>query len=420
MSKLLIIADDLTGSLDTGVQFSKHGINTVVEIMHDETVNLDTHCDVLVIDTDSRHISPELAYKRVLELVRAARDAGFNYIFKKTDSMLRGNIGSELAALVEASSENELIFMPAYPKAKRYTIKGRHYLGDTPLSCTVFAKDPSNPVNHDEVKEIIHEQTALPVDCVYYDQYNRLKETARKDKAIIVVDGRNDEELFRLGRILKDANKLKLLAGCAGFAELLPDLLGFQLQSYNIETRRGNRLIVSGSVNPMALSQVSQAINYCGYSDQALTIDQMIASDEDDIDNTKLISALKSHGKAVIWTKGTPKTVRQTYAEAIKKHIKHEDVPTVIANNIGRIAGSLLMAEYIQSLIVFGGDTLLGIAKELGCNSIKPVTDVLPGIVFARFNDERYKNIDVITKAGGFGDYDVIAAIEEFLDKNSV
>ncbi|HRR92238.1 MAG TPA: four-carbon acid sugar kinase family protein, partial [bacterium] len=90
MPKLLIIADDLTGALDTGIQFSKIGVDTVVSINPGELVS-DT--DVIVADTESRHLLPETAYERVRRVLSITGEVG--YVYKKTDSTLRGNTGAE-------------------------------------------------------------------------------------------------------------------------------------------------------------------------------------------------------------------------------------------------------------------------------------------------------------------------------------
>lgn len=52
---LLIIADDFTGALDTGVQFAARGIKTRVVVGADAAL---THqnADVLVVDTETRHL----------------------------------------------------------------------------------------------------------------------------------------------------------------------------------------------------------------------------------------------------------------------------------------------------------------------------------------------------------------------------
>jgi len=54
-------------------------------------------------------------------------------------------------------------------------------------------------------------------------------------------------------------------------------------------------------------------------------------------------------------------------------------------------------------LCVFGGDTLMAILKILGVNIIRPLREILPGLVLAGFEHqgkERY----LISKAGSFGE----------------
>ena len=61
MVKLLILADDFTGALDTGVQFSGKGIRTQV-VVSSHWVEPDSDCDVMVIDMEPRHVPKEKAY----------------------------------------------------------------------------------------------------------------------------------------------------------------------------------------------------------------------------------------------------------------------------------------------------------------------------------------------------------------------
>ena len=95
MLLLLIIADDFTGALDSGVQFAAYGAATRV-MVKDQVDFASCDAQVLVVDTETRHLPPEKAYQIVEELTRAACRAGIRYIYKKTDSALRGNIGAEL------------------------------------------------------------------------------------------------------------------------------------------------------------------------------------------------------------------------------------------------------------------------------------------------------------------------------------
>ena len=94
MISLLVLADDFTGALDTGVQFVKQGIKTEVLTVKDlDFTAYDT--DVLVINTETRHLSGSETFAIISNLVKKAKEAGVKYVYKKTDSALRGNIGAE-------------------------------------------------------------------------------------------------------------------------------------------------------------------------------------------------------------------------------------------------------------------------------------------------------------------------------------
>jgi uncharacterized protein YgbK (DUF1537 family) len=80
---------------------------------------------VLVIDAETRHVSPDQAYRKVFAVAKDAREAGIPYIYKKTDSALRGNIGSELEAAYRAAGEPFLSFVPALPQMRRQTVYRR-------------------------------------------------------------------------------------------------------------------------------------------------------------------------------------------------------------------------------------------------------------------------------------------------------
>ena len=144
MLLLLIIADDFTGALDTGVQFAAYGAATRV-MVKDQVDFASCDAQVLVVDTETRHLPPEKAYQIVEELTRAACRAGIRYIYKKTDSALRGNIGAELAAVLQASNNRQLPFLPAFPQNGRTTRDGIHYVDGVPVTESPFGVDPFGP-----------------------------------------------------------------------------------------------------------------------------------------------------------------------------------------------------------------------------------------------------------------------------------
>ena len=163
MSKLLILADDLTGALDSGVQLTNKGYSVQVCTDLNDAFDYTDLVDVLVIDTESRHISCESAYALIHSLAKKAVSLNFEHIYKKTDSGLRGNVGAELTAVIEATGQKILNFVPAYPKLDRITIKGIHYVNGVPLAESVFASDAIDPVTVSSVEELIHLQAIINV-----------------------------------------------------------------------------------------------------------------------------------------------------------------------------------------------------------------------------------------------------------------
>ena len=66
------------------------------------------------------------------------------------------------------------------------------------------------------------------------------------------------------------------------------------------------------------------------------------------------------------------------------------------------------------NLIVFGGDTLHSVLKQLGCDGVIPISEIVPGVIVSGPCAER-KICRLITKSGGFGNEDVLRAIDEYI-----
>src|ERR671910_3452089 len=139
---IAMIADDLTGAADTGVQFVHAGYKTAVFFRDSEV--LDDDLDAVVFDTDSRAMPAGFAAKRVLEAARAASKA--RIIYKKLDSTLRGNVAAELAAALDGARRDRAVVAPAFPAAGRATVGGIQHVHGVPVDETEIANDPNTPV----------------------------------------------------------------------------------------------------------------------------------------------------------------------------------------------------------------------------------------------------------------------------------
>lgn len=108
--RLLIVADDLTGALDTAAPFAARGRNVLV--VTDPAALPDavaTGADVVAISTRSREIDATEAAERVAEASRAIVPG--MRLLKKVDSRLKGNIVAELGAL----DFHRALVVPAIP-----------------------------------------------------------------------------------------------------------------------------------------------------------------------------------------------------------------------------------------------------------------------------------------------------------------
>lgn len=115
---------------------------------------------VWVIDTESRHLPPTAAARRVRAAVKALKTWGATFFYKKIDSTLRGPVGAELHAFLKATGPGRpAVFVPAHPRLGRTTRRGAHFVLGTPLARTAAGRDPRAPVRSSRVADILGKAT---------------------------------------------------------------------------------------------------------------------------------------------------------------------------------------------------------------------------------------------------------------------
>lgn len=409
MIRLLIIADDFTGALDTGVQFAAHGNSTRVVVGHE--ADFSAAAEVLVVDTETRHVPAAEAYDAVARLTREALRAGVRAIYKKTDSALRGNIGAELAAVLDASGCGQLPFLPAYPQTGRITRGGVHYVDGVPVTESPFGKDPFSPVRRADVTALIAQQSAQPACSL-----PALGETdalpARS--GILVFDAETADDLARTGCRLRALGKLNVTAGCAGFAAVLPQLLGIDAGRPCAQPELDARLlVVCGSVNPITLAQLNAA-EQAGFARLRLSPRQKLepdywASGEGAAELQGIERTLAAHPRCIIDT-NDPGGNAPTAQYAAQHGIDTRTVRTRIAGGVGQLAGALFASPAVGTLLVTGGDTLLQCMNSIGVRELVPLCEMEKGVVLASFTCGG-RTRHVITKSGGFGQEDLLVKL---------
>jgi uncharacterized protein YgbK (DUF1537 family) len=410
MVTLLIIADDFTGALDTGVQFAASGANTrVVTSAGYDFRQVDPEVQVLVMDAETRHLSPNEAFDIVYDIATKAIEQKIPYLYKKTDSALRGNIGSELTAMLEAAGGNTLSFLPAFPKMRRWTKEGVHFIGDVPVSESVFGNDPFEPVTCSYIPQVIGNQSQVKVTVKTAENRNVPMTWSGKgnqqEPEILVWDAETDEELEVLGQYLYDEDQMHLTAGCAGFAAVLPELLGLKEESRPDIKLASGFLVICGSMNPITTAQLDFA-EKSGFLRIRLQPEERLdkefwTSSKGQKKLSQWKELMVQHSCVILDSNDLPG--REDTMDYAKAHgLCLDEIRVRIAASYGNILKALLEDGLESTLMITGGDTLLGCMEQLGVREMEPVCELAPGTVLSRFSLGEKIN-QVISKSGGFG-----------------
>lgn len=156
---IAIIADDLTGATELAALGHRHGLAAVVTTKAPSAAAV----EILAVDTDSRLLSPAAAAQRVGSLAADLNRLRPGWIYKKTDSVLRGNLAAELAALMTALGFPRALLVPANPALGRTVRAGRYWVGGVPLDETDFRHDPQHPRYSSRVLDLVAATPDCPV-----------------------------------------------------------------------------------------------------------------------------------------------------------------------------------------------------------------------------------------------------------------
>lgn len=416
MVKLLIIADDFTGALDTGIQFAAHGAATsVVADPVFDFARTDDRLQVLVMDSETRHLRPEQAYSVVRKAVEHALAAGVSCIYKKTDSALRGNIGAELTAVLDAAGADKLPFIPAFPKMNRITQNGVHLIDGVPVAQSVFGQDPFEPVRHSRISDILNEQSSLAVI------QRHPGDPDNDSPGIQVFDAASDEDLLRIGWQLGTSG-VRLCAGCAGFAAVLANLLALSGTPPQAPVLARPFFIACGSVNPVTCRQLDYA-EQAGFPRFRLLPEEKLLPG--------WLESRDCAGKVEHWLKtavqegvcildsNDPPDGPDTRAFAARHGLDFQQVRVRISCALGQLMRRLLDLGLEATLMCTGGDTLLALMRAVNVTEVTPVCELDTGVVLTHFAYQG-KTHYIISKSGGFGEPDLLCRLAKLTGAGAV
>jgi D-threonate/D-erythronate kinase len=419
MRHIAIIADDLTGASDSGVQFARKGLETQV-IFNLEHFSTDIReMDAVVLDTDSRSVPKEAAFEKVTAAAIQVKQSGFKHVYKKMDSTLRGNLGTEIDAVMDKIQVDFAVVAPAFPKIGRTTLHGVHYLNGVPIDQTEIARDPKCPVKESNLVKLFTSQSKRKVDLIPLDilhsgnkqVLSQIKTLLQERTELIIFDAVTEEDMQQIAEMMAASDYRILWAGSAGLADYLPKALSFPVRSSEapypaLPVIHKPVLLVAGSISEVTRSQVSTFNLDPRVTAVELNTVQTIASDEGSLQEikrcrTELLTAISAGSDISLYASSSPEQVKSSKAAGAERGFDPTEVSNRIANAMGEIASGIMQEVELQGVILTGGDTAKAVCKHLGVSGIQLINEIEPGIPLGKLIGNA--PLWVVTKAGAFG-----------------
>lgn len=352
METLAILADDLTGACDTGCLFAGAGAVPVTVWPSGARVEA---ARIHVVDTESRRLTASDAAARV---THAAHACPAPRSFKKIDSTFRGPIGAEVEALLAAAGATCALVCPAFPAQRRTVVDGMLRVDGVPVGESGIQPTSS-------LVDLLRPQLTRPIARVSLADVRAGRDAlaerlARFGGFVVVADAETDGDLDALVDAALALEAAPLLVGAAGLARALAARLGVLRERVALPPAR-RWLVIAGSVHPATRRQ---------------------------------IQAARDAGLTVIATAGAASDDSGTTARRLADEARHR-----------------LRAEWFDIVVVTGGDTAVALYEALGRGRLELLGPPAPGLALARLEVAGRDDLWLVTKAGGFGDPDLIVSL---------
>lgn len=382
---LHLLADDLTGALDSAAAFAP---GVPVHLGHAPAQHA---AGVVAVATESRDLPSEALPALLAPLLPWFTAPGL--AFKKVDSLLRGNTFHECAHLWRAGGFDGLIFAPAFPAQRRVTQAGRHGLlpaPDSPLRGWTAIGEPL-------VASFAALGLSARVSAADDPPWPRLAGSHRSARAplpaVWIPDATCDADLLRLARRATDAalEGRWLWAGSAGLAQALAASAGASPASVppdDAGSVAGRTVIVGASHHPVVRGQWARLRDH--------------------------LAAVPGSVAPIVVREGEPQALEAAWRAlaaggaglaalelAPTAALSREEAVTLLAAQMGAFVAQ---AARPAQLLVLGGDTLLALCRAAGATSLRTAPARRPGWGSARLVGGPWDGLRCHTRSGAFGD----------------
>ena len=354
---LRLMADDLTGALDTAAEFVAM-FGPVHAFWHGGTV--ETLPANAAFDTGTREAARDDALATVDTFAPMLVGDGISY--KKLDSLLRGHSAAEIAACFRHGAWTHAVLAPAFPYQGRATRGGRQYSRAESGEWTCVSTHLLDALQAENVVARMAEP-GLPLQ-----------------PGITLFDAETDADLDAAVQAGLAVSGPVLWCGSGGLAHALAR--------------------ASGRTAPVVPPLLTPILGLFG-SDQPATAAQLAAcgphwlqlSDGGLASGARVREHLETAGVAVA-------------SIVLPEGLDRADAAERIGTEMARLLAQLPPPG---TLIAAGGETLRGLCLSLGARSLEVQGRIVPGLPSSVLRGGRWDGVAVISKSGAFGSHEMLA-----------
>ncbi len=364
---------------------------------------------MISVSTESRFMEPAEAATKVASTVGQCLEAGFRRFYKKIDSTVRGNPGSEIEAFLQTTGQSAALICPAIPRIGRICRDGRIYLNGTPLDQTEIGRDPFNPIATSSVSGLLGQQSSLvscnlsakEIESGFTALKARIRSLVRDGVRLIVADALSEAHLLALASQVEASDVLPVGAG--GYAWALAQQCKGNV-SAGKEARdkpQGPILAVIGSLSSVSRRQADIACQ----SGRFLPFEIRTSDTREMIERAfrrLLDRAGTSTPNILLRIAAAPDGTRISKAEGER-----------VAALLGDAAAIVCHRCACRTVYSTGGGTSMGVAQALGIGAISLKQEIMPGVVLGSCSAPGTAVRWFISKSGGFGPEDTLRKIAD-------
>ena len=410
MQKYIVIADDLTGSNATCSLFKKIGLRAASILKLQGDINYDV--DVISYSTASRGLDKEEAYKKVSEAIKILKNKDVLVYNKRIDSTLRGNIGTEINAMLDNLEDDRIaVVIPSYPDSGRIVVNKTMLVNGVLLENSDAGKDPKTPIKTSCVESLIQKDikysstyfTLSDIEQPIEEIVKKIQEAIKKSR-VLIFDAVNNEDIIKISKAIihSDINIVTVDPG--------PFTLYYSKELQKKNHLEKKILMVIGSVTATTKKQIEYILQEEDIFLVKMKVEDFFEKETCLKEIERVIAYIKkgiaSYDLFLVTTSpigDEKKADLQKLAENLNTTV--EEISKIIANTLTETVVKILKeTEKFEGVYSSGGDITIALLEKLKAIGVEIREEVIPLAAYGRLIGGDFPNLKLVSKGGMVGD----------------